>query len=166
MSVILLDVDYFKTFNDSYGHLEGDGCLRRLAASVKAVVEDDANACAVRFGGEEFLIFIESAETDAATRTAERIRTEIAKAAIPHPVLGEGAHVTASVGVATGKAPDVPLSKLVAAADDALYAAKRAGRDRISSVIVGYDQALLDRPSHKTSTAQPCLVDTTAELHG
>ncbi len=150
-------------FNDTYGHLEGDGCLRRLAASVKAVVEGDANACAVRFGGEEFIVFLAGADTEAATRTAERIRTEIAKAAIPHPVLGEGMTVTASLGVATGMAPDVSRDKLVAAADDALYAAKRAGRDRISSIVVSLDAALLEQRSSAPSAGrQPYLAEAAA----
>ena len=160
MSVILLDIDYFKTFNDSYGHLEGDHCLTRLAASVRAVVGDDANASAVRFGGEEFLIFLEDAGLETATRVAERIRTEIKKAAIPHHVLGDGVTVTASLGVATGQAPLVPMNKLIAAADDALYAAKRAGRDRMSSVNVSHDPESLDpRLSRRSPVQQLCFAN-------
>ena len=131
MAAILVDIDHFKAFNDSYGHLEGDQCLKRLASCLDVALAGDDKACAVRFGGEEFVIFIENVSVEFATRVAERIGAEIKAAAIPHPALGAGRIVTASLGIATGSAPGLSMSQLVAKADDALYRAKRAGRDCI-----------------------------------
>ena len=139
MAVILVDIDFFKTFNDSYGHLEGDQCLRQFAARLQTALAGDVTASAVRFGGEEFLIFIEGVREEVALRVAERIKTEIKAAAIPHPAIGEGKFVTASFGVATGPARGLSMNKLVASADDALYLAKRAGRDCIRAVVVDVD---------------------------
>jgi diguanylate cyclase (GGDEF)-like protein len=131
MSVILLDIDHFKAFNDSLGHLAGDRCLRRLADCVRAATDGNEKAMAVRFGGEEFLVFIDGADLATAQRVAERIQAAIRQSAIPHPALGDGATVTASFGIASGQAPKIAFERLVAIADDGLYAAKRAGRDRI-----------------------------------
>ena len=131
MAAILVDIDHFKAFNDSYGHLEGDQCLKRLAACLEVALAGDDRASVVRFGGEEFVIFIENVSVEFAMRVAERIGAEIKAAAIPHPALGAGRIVTASLGVATGSAPGLSMSQLVAKADDALYRAKRAGRNCI-----------------------------------
>ena len=131
MAVILLDIDHFKSLNDCAGHLEGDKCLSRIAASVHGAVADDDKAAVVRFGGEEFLVFIDGADLGMAIKAAERIQIAIRQTAIPHPAFGDGAIVTASFGVAAGPAPDLSMERLVAAADDNLYASKRAGRDRI-----------------------------------
>ena len=136
VSVILLDIDHFKAFNDSYGHLKGDKCLRRVAGCVRDALAGEPRGCAVRFGGEEFLVFLDDVGARAVRHTAERIAAALKAAAIPHPVLGDGRIVTASLGVATGSAPALAMSKLIAAADDALYVAKRAGRDTISAASV------------------------------
>ena len=137
MSIILLDIDHFKIFNDSYGHLEGDKCLQEIASCISAATEADGGSVAVRFGGEEFLVFIDGADTIAARQVADRIQAAIKTRAIPHPVLGDGRVVTASFGVATGCPADLAPERLVAAADDALYVSKRAGRDRIQPVVLG-----------------------------
>ena len=131
MSVILLDIDHFKSFNDSQGHVEGDKCLERVANCVRSAVECDDKAVAIRFGGEEFLVFVEGANSRRVEDLARRIQASIKCAAIPHPALGDGAVITASLGIATGTAPGLPTERLIAAADNHLYAAKRSGRDRI-----------------------------------
>ena len=140
MSVILLDIDHFKMFNDSYGHLEGDKCLRQVGACVRASIDGDTRITAVRFGGEEFLLFVDGADTDAARTVADRIRAAIKAAAIPHPALAYGACVTASFGIATGRAPEQAKSRLVAVADEALYRSKHAGRDRVRSIVIGVEE--------------------------
>ena len=130
ISAILLDLDHFKLFNDSYGHLQGDDCLQAMSTCILQVV--DARIGSVfRFGGEEMLVLLPGIEPAEARRFAEKIQRAIAEAAIPHPMLGEGALVTASMGVAGVLAPDSSAAELIAAADTALYAAKRAGRSCI-----------------------------------
>ena len=130
MSVIMIDIDHFKTFNDSYGHLKGDECLRAIGLTLARAL-DGREALAFRFGGEEMLILMPGADRYGAERTADMIRDEILRLAVPHPVLGPQTCVTASFGIAEGLAPDVALNDLIAAADDALYVAKRDGRDCI-----------------------------------
>lgn len=127
---ILLDIDHFKTFNDSRGHIEGDACLRSVSACV-AEVAAPSGGVTFRFGGEEVLVLVPEMDFGDGMRMAEAMRAAIEAAAIPHPALGVGRVVTASVGVAGAVAPDVVLDDLIAAADTALYAAKRAGRNRV-----------------------------------
>ncbi|TXN84822.1 diguanylate cyclase [Methylobacterium sp. WL8] len=126
---ILLDIDHFKAFNDSRGHIEGDDCLRRVSAGVAAVAARRGGVT-FRFGGEEILILVQGMELADGMQLAEAVRAAIEATAIPHPALGAGRVVTASLGVAGGLVPGIALSDLVAAADTALYAAKRAGRNR------------------------------------
>jgi diguanylate cyclase (GGDEF)-like protein len=130
VSAILLDVDHFKLFNDSYGHLQGDECLRTLGSCIMQVVKDDLGP-AFRFGGEEVLILLPEIGLDEARRIAERIQIAIAAASIPHPAIGDGCVVTASFGIGTVKVSETSLTDLIAAADTSLYAAKRAGRNQI-----------------------------------
>lgn len=130
VSAILLDIDQFKPFNDNYGHIEGDRCLRAVSAAVVGALQG-SGSIAVRFGGEEVLVLMPGADAPEAARLAQAIQAAIRALAIPHPVLGEGAIVTASLGVATARAPETSLSELIATADRALYAAKRVGRGSI-----------------------------------
>lgn len=130
MTVILLDVDHFKTFNDTYGHLEGDNCLARIGACLRDALDDMENI-AVRFGGEEFLVFLPGLDADQSQRAARILRQAIRYEAIAFPALGAQAIVTASIGVATGRPCDVPAAALMAEADAAMYEAKKAGRDCI-----------------------------------
>ena len=126
---ILLDIDHFKAFNDSCGHVEGDDCLRRVSAAVAAVAAPHEGVT-FRFGGEEILVLVRDMDLADGMRLAEAVRAGIEAAAIPHPALGAGRVVSASLGVAGGLVPDVTLRDLVEAADTALYAAKRSGRNR------------------------------------
>lgn len=128
IAAILLDIDHFKSFNDSRGHLEGDVCLRAVSACIAAVVRT-RNGLAFRFGGEEMLVLMPDTEIADAVAVAEAIRTAIEAAAIPHPAT-RGV-VTASLGVAGAIAPETTAHALVSAADTALYAAKRDGRNRV-----------------------------------
>jgi diguanylate cyclase (GGDEF)-like protein len=131
VAVILMDVDYFKLFNDTYGHLAGDGCLQSIADTLAAGLQRGGELLA-RYGGEEFVALLPNVDAAEAVRTAERLRQRVANLAIPHCMPTEGSHVTLSAGVAA----DVPLGRrapadLVASADAALYTAKHAGRDRV-----------------------------------
>lgn len=128
VSAILLDIDHFKPFNDSCGHLEGDACLRTVSDRITAIA-CPATAPVFRFGGEEILVLLPGVDPSDAIVTAEAMRVAIEAAAIPHPAVG--GVVTASLGVASVRAPETSVGELIAAADTALYAAKRAGRNRV-----------------------------------
>ncbi len=137
LSLLLLDVDRFKLFNDRYGHQEGDACLRAVARAVADCVGRPADLVA-RYGGEEVVVLLLGTEADGAAMLAERVRAAIEALRLPHE--GNGAHggvVTASVGAASVlPAMATPggigtLEALVAAADQALYEAKRQGRNRV-----------------------------------
>lgn len=127
-SIIMLDVDHFKKFNDSYGHDMGDYVLKELAAYLKKNTRGEDLAC--RYGGEEFIIILVDTETEAAARKAERMRGEIAET-IAIPYLSEELHVTVSMGVATSPHHGRNINELIKAADTALYKAKENGRNRV-----------------------------------
>jgi diguanylate cyclase (GGDEF)-like protein/hemerythrin-like metal-binding protein len=131
LSLIFLDIDYFKRFNDCYGHLEGDQCLRQIARVLASCM---ARTCdlAARYGGEEFACIMPETDQNGALLLAEKIRRGIAALAIPHQESEVADCVTASLGVVSvnclvgGKATDI-----VARADELLYRAKSRGRNRI-----------------------------------
>lgn len=143
MSVVMIDVDHFKKFNDVYGHALGDEVLRMVGATLKSTArEGDVPA---RYGGEEFCVVFPGTSEDGALLAAERIRAAIESARVPSEK-GE-LKVTASFGVAT-LPPDVQQSKeeLLRRADQALYGAKEAGRNRVVAA---------ESPSVRVSRAAP-----------
>jgi diguanylate cyclase (GGDEF)-like protein len=119
LALIMVDVDEFKSYNDRYGHLAGDDCLRAVARAIASTTQR-SNDLIARFGGEEFTVLLPDTDADGALRVAERMRAAVES-------LG---YVTASFGVAAASSAERgdPAS-LVRAADDALYAAKAAGRN-------------------------------------
>lgn len=130
VALLMVDVDHFKAFNDHYGHLEGDVCLRRVGVTLGAIAGHDGDFAA-RYGGEEFALLLPDATLDKAIRTAERLREAVQSLVIAHEAVPRG-HVTVSVGVAALEpAPDQPAEHLIEAADTGLYAAKRRGRDAV-----------------------------------
>ena len=132
MAVALLDLDRFKTINDTYGHLVGDEVLRRIAGSLSDVLRE--YDVAGRFGGEEFVVLLPATRAPDALRIAERIRAHIARLPIWSPG-GERVTVTVSIGVAALDAgSNRELPELVAAADAALYRAKASGRDQVQMI--------------------------------
>jgi len=135
LSLILGDVDWFKKYNDIYGHPRGDSCLREVAQALKGAARRATDAVA-RYGGEEFAVLLPESEGDQAQRVAEGIIQAFARLNLPHGG-SEFGHVTMSLGVsvATPKR-DIDPEKLLKAADEALYRAKRAGRNRWESVDV------------------------------
>lgn len=131
ISVMMIDVDHFKSYNDGYGHLAGDQCLKQIAALVTAELRS-INDSAFRFGGEEFLIVLKGTEICEAIEVAERLRQAVETAAIPHLYSGTAPILTISIGVAAaaeGRTTDIQT--VVLAADGALYTAKRNGRNRV-----------------------------------
>ncbi|OOG46893.1 sensor domain-containing diguanylate cyclase [Rhodanobacter sp. C01] len=131
LSLVMLDIDYFKQYNDHYGHLEGDQCLKLVAQALgKAATR--ARDFLARFGGEEFVLVLPETDESAATKIAERCRELIAKERIPHARSGIIPLLTVSVGVGTmipGHG-DEPLS-FIEAVDKRLYQAKQRGRNGI-----------------------------------
>lgn len=128
LSVILIDIDHFKDYNDLHGHLKGDECLRAIASLIKTSARRTRDFVG-RFGGEEFVMVLPESDGEAALRVAQRCQAMVAEAAIPH---GHGQNVTVSLGVGTV----VPTRQDDANAfldriDRHLYEAKRQGRDRI-----------------------------------
>jgi diguanylate cyclase (GGDEF)-like protein len=130
--LILLDVDFFKRFNDTYGHLEGDHCLRSIARVIGESIRgrDDF---AFRYGGEEFGVLLFNITDDEALHAAERLCGRVEDLAIPHLRRGDGVSVvTVSSGVSRGFLPsEQAVQLMIADADRALYAAKSAGRNRV-----------------------------------
>lgn len=130
LSVLLLDIDAFKLFNDHYGHQAGDDCLRRIAAALRSTHRRAAELVA-RYGGEEFLVVMGDASGEHAEAGAQRTLETVRGLAIPHEYSDIASIVTVSVGVAT-MVPDKASAEavIVRAADEALYAAKEDGGDQ------------------------------------
>ena len=130
LSLLMVDVDNFKQYNDAYGHQGGDECLQRIAKAVAS--EMRTNDLVARYGGEEFAVILPNQSLKGAAIVAERIRCRVEQLDMPN--LGAEPHVvTVSIGAATALAArDNDSSQLVAAADSALYRAKHMGRNRIS----------------------------------
>lgn len=131
LSLILCDVDYFKYYNDSYGHQAGDDCLQQVAQFLSQNVLHP-NALVARYGGEEFAIVLSNIEADEAMQIAEEIRTGLNELKIVHAGSSVSNYVTMSMGVSC-LIPTSELSEsdVIARADEALYRAKQEGRDRV-----------------------------------
>jgi diguanylate cyclase (GGDEF)-like protein len=127
-AVAMLDIDHFKTVNDTYGHLAGDRALHAIAAVLTGALRRYDRAG--RFGGEEFAVLLPGTGADEARQIAERLRENIAATAITVDG-GPALHVTVSIGVAVPRSPGCGLTELIATADAAMYEAKRAGRNRV-----------------------------------
>lgn len=129
LSLILCDIDYFKPYNDSYGHPLGDEALKKVAHAIARVVTRSSDLVA-RYGGEEFAIVLPNTPEAGAKLVAERIRQEVEKLQIPHEFSSVSCYVTISLGIATiYPTLDVSLNHLLATADKALYKAKKHGRN-------------------------------------
>jgi diguanylate cyclase (GGDEF)-like protein len=128
VSLLMVDVDDFKQFNDSYGHLAGDFALKKIAGILRRCVR--ANDIVARYGGEEFGIILPEATASGALMLAERIKTEIGT----HPFLEtsrDGGHLTVSIGIHSTTVGDSTEEKMVKLADEAVYIAKNSGKNRV-----------------------------------
>lgn len=133
-ALILLDVDYFKNYNDSEGHIAGDDCLRRIAGRLRSALrrDDGDRSFVARYGGEEFVVLLDDCVTSAALAIGERLRLAVIDEAIPHLNRPDGREiVTVSLGIAVSGDGGEVIYDMVNRADTALYEAKRQGRDRL-----------------------------------
>jgi diguanylate cyclase (GGDEF)-like protein len=131
LSLLLMDIDSFKAYNDHFGHQQGDTCLTAAAQALAGMLKRPADVAA-RYGGEEFAAILPDTPVEQARAHANAIRAHVAALAIPHSPAAARRHVTLSIGVAGfGKERLNEPAALIEAADKALYAAKRAGRDRV-----------------------------------
>jgi len=131
LSLVLIDVDFFKRYNDAYGHLAGDDCLRKVARALAGVVNRPADTVS-RYGGEEFAVLLPATHGAGAAGVGESMRVAVENLKLEHRASDIAGHVTLSLGVATrippaGSSPE----ELITSADQALYEAKRQGRNRL-----------------------------------
>lgn len=131
VSLLMIDLDAFKPYNDNYGHPAGDECLKKVAKVLKGVA-NRATDLAARYGGEEFVLLLPHTDFRGACEIAERVRSSVEDLAIPHGFSPAASVVTASVGIASTSIGETPVHKLVEGADKALYQAKAEGRNRVS----------------------------------
>lgn len=132
LSVLLLDADYFKAYNDTYGHVRGDNCLKQIAEAMQDVVSRPGDLVA-RYGGEEFAVVLPNTDAEGAEEIAHEICKAMKRRKLPHQENPNGV-VTISIGCAT-VVPSLgqPVSTLIEMADDAMYKAKKSGRNRVCS---------------------------------
>lgn len=163
ISVLLLDVDWFKRFNDAYGHVAGDACLRHVAQAAQSCVTRESDLFA-RYGGEEFAAVLWATDASGAATVAERMLNAVRTLDAPHAESPYG-RVTVSVGVASVKAAGINDPRaIVKAADAALYAAKVAGRDCLRLDALG-DAGALARSVRSNVHALPrALVGRVTEI--
>jgi two-component system, chemotaxis family, response regulator WspR len=132
MSLMMIDVDYFKAYNDTFGHLEGDEALRQVAKAIRASCSRPSDLPA-RYGGEEFALVLPNTSPGGARLLAEKLRQTVAGMNIPHMAPREGSTLTVSIGLAT-VVPGVGSHsrQLIQSADQGLYAAKNNGRNQVA----------------------------------
>lgn len=136
VGLIMMDIDCFKAFNDHYGHIQGDECLTLVAQQLRSVVQRPRDFVA-RYGGEEFVVLLPSIQAEGVRVVAERLKQAVASLQINHEHSIAGQYVSLSMGLAWCQ-PDSSYrsEQLIAAADEALYSAKDAGRAGYSEVVV------------------------------
>ena len=133
ISLLMIDIDFFKLYNDTYGHLAGDECLKHVANTLNSLVHRPADLFA-RYGGEEFVVVLPATEEKGSIKLAEEMRKDIEALKIKHSSSNISEHVTISIGVVT-IFPEVKSSsnELINLADKALYRAKESGRNQVKS---------------------------------
>lgn len=130
LSLVMIDVDHFKDYNDHYGHLVGDDCLTQLSQAILSVLQRPGDMLA-RYGGEEFICMLPHTDLEGAIQVAHGIAQAVKELAVPHEASPLGKHLTVSMGIACMvPSPDNSAQQLLSQADRRLYQAKNAGRDR------------------------------------
>ena len=132
LGLLLIDVDFFKKYNDHYGHPQGDECLKKVAQAIKSISRNCRGALAARYGGEEFVVLLSEADIHDVYGIAERLLEEIATLKIPHALSDVSEYVTLSIGVCV----DMPngsqgFDDFISKADQYLYQAKKQGRSQV-----------------------------------
>lgn len=132
LTVILIDIDYFKKYNDAYGHQKGDECLKDVALILLKALNRNSDM-AMRFGGEEFMVVLPATDSQGGAQVAERIMDALAESAIEHKGSDVSQYLTLSIGISsTIPTRENNLDKLIEQADKALYRSKKEGRNRIT----------------------------------
>ena len=151
LSLIMCDVDYFKAYNDTYGHQAGDECLQKVAAAIQDTVKQPTDLVA-RYGGEEFAVILPFTSISEAINLAEKIRHSVKALRIPHEKSTPHCGVTISIGVASIlPTPQVLPTRLIAAADTALYQAKSSGRDGVACALPNRMSVIFPQSPYCTS---------------
>lgn len=140
LSLLLIDVDHFKSYNDTYGHPAGDEVLRRIANVLHSGCRGDMDLAA-RYGGEEFAVVLPNCSQDEAHDVAARLANAVRQLEIPHVGSSKG-RVTVSIGLSTTDELMMGCQQLLKGCDEALYAAKSAGRDRVRAAAAGPERSL------------------------
>lgn len=154
LSLILLDIDFFKSYNDTYGHQSGDECLKHVARLIEETIKRPADL-AVRYGGEEFAVILPNTPLEGAMHIAREIHAKVELAAIAHAGSQISPHLTLSGGVATIiPSHQSALGDLIASADQALYRAKLQGRNQIAGQFRIYCS-----PERLQASPEPCEPD-------
>jgi len=134
LSIIICDIDFFKQYNDSLGHLAGDECLKRVVKAMRSCISRSEDHIS-RYGGEEFTLTLPSTDSEGALKIMERINNALAAAEINHPNSSVSNYVTLSAGIATViPIPSLSVSDFLSEADSALYRAKESGRNKVITV--------------------------------
>jgi diguanylate cyclase (GGDEF)-like protein len=133
ISLLLMDIDFFKAYNDHYGHLAGDDCLRKVAAGLSGIARRPADLLA-RYGGEEFVLLLPETDAEGGLKIANRVREKMDHLKIPHAFSAAASYVTLSIGVATMVPTDEEtFNELIKRSDELLYEAKQNGRNQVRS---------------------------------
>ena len=138
ISLVMIDIDHFKHLNDAAGHRAGDVALKQVTTALKQVVRKVDTLA--RYGGEEFVVLLPQVDRDEALEVAEKLRRVVEETSFEHGAVQPGGRVTISVGVATLPTDASEQARLVDAADSALYASKRGGRNRVTGFAPGMEQ--------------------------
>jgi diguanylate cyclase (GGDEF)-like protein len=138
LALLRIDLDFFKAYNDRYGHQKGDDCLKAVAGAMAGTV-GRASDLAARYGGEEFAIIMPNTPLSGAMAMARRLKSVLADLGVVHEASAVADHVTLSIGGVVAVGAGVCAEKMIGAADSALYSAKRHGRNR--SLIVPYENS-------------------------
>ncbi len=132
LSLVMVDIDYFKPYNDTYGHGAGDEALRQIAKAMSQALNRSSELVA-RYGGEEFVLLLPEVEPDEAVKIAERVRQAVAALGLCHEESCAAPFVTVSIGgVSLVPSTNTPIAEMLTRADKQLYLAKQAGRNRVS----------------------------------
>ncbi len=132
ISMMMVDIDNFKNYNDNYGHLSGDNCLQKISASIDSALKRPRDFLA-RFGGEEFVLVLPDTDSAGAQHIGEQVRKAVIEQNIPHNFSDVAQIVTVSIGIATTKEPEFNVYEdLLDEADKALYKSKKDGKNKCS----------------------------------